>query len=235
MSETLRPRFVSKLGHELRTPLGSVLMLSELLAGRDGLDDKALRYVDKIHQAAMEMRALLDEVSVLAKIEGGRIELFLSDVEVAGLARDLQERLAPRAREHGKTLAVAREDDLPAMLRTDRARVDESLDLVVETALRSSGCGTVSVRVGRDERADAPTGSALTIAVTDCGPVIPESDREVVFEPFNLADPRARHLLGGKSLRLTIARGLARLLGGELTLEGDQNRNVLRLRLPLTP
>ncbi len=215
--------FISKLGHELRTPLGSVLMMAELLAdNRPGnLTDKQLAYARKIHQAASEMRALLDETSVLAKIEGGRLELFPDQVQLADLAHTI---------EASYRLPVELTDGLPASVETDRLRLEQILETLIESAVAASGDGAVAIRFAPSDRRDM----AISITVTQEGSTVPEDQREAIFEPFSQADPRTRRRAGGgQSLALPIARALARLAGGELTVEAAEGGGTaFRLELP---
>ena len=236
MSEDLRPasrtgrqhhsHFVSKLGHELRTPLGSVLMMAELLAENSpgNLTDKQLAYAHKIHRAASEMRALLDEVSVLAKIEGGRIELFPEELEPAELARWIEERFRVR---------VELADGLPASVEIDRSSLERILAALIDGG---AGADAVTVRIAPSDRGSGHP--EISIAVTEhAGVAIPEDRRQAIFEPFNPADPRTRRRGGGgQSLELPIARALARLLGGELTVgDAEGGGTAFVLELPAAP
>ena len=130
--------FVSKLGHELRTPLGSVLMMAELLAenGPGNLTEKQLAYARKIHRAASEMRALLDETSILAKIEGGRLELYAQELALAELGRHVEEI-------HGVRVELAA--DAPASVVTDRSRLERIFAALVGSAGDAAG----AVRIAR--------------------------------------------------------------------------------------
>ncbi len=211
--------FVSKLGHELRTPLGSVLMMAELLAENSpgNLNDKQLGYARRIHRAASEMRALLDEVSVLAKIEGGRLELFPGELSPSELGRWIEEQ---------HHIGVELADGLPAIIETDRSQLEKILATLIAAA------DADAVRV-----APSKQGAAISIAVSEPGAGVPEDRREAIFEPFNPADPRTRRRGGGgQSLGLPIAHALARLLGGELTVAGgDGGGAAFVLELPLSP
>ncbi len=212
--------FVSKLGHELRTPLGSVLMMAELLAENSpgNLDDKQLGYARRIHRAASEMRALLDEVSTLAKIEGGRLELFPEALSLSELGRWVEEQYR---------IGVELEGGLPATLETDRSLLEQILTALIDSAVGAAGRDAVTVRI-------APSGrDTVSIAVAEVAGGVPEGRRETIFEPFNPADPRTRRRGGGgQSLALPIARSLARLLGGELTVAGEGGGAAFVLELP---
>lgn len=204
--------FVSKLGHELRTPLGSILMMAELLGENSpgNLTDKQIGYARKIHRAASEMRALLDEVSILAKIEGDRLEIYPQKLALADLARWIGERPAAGG---GPGVTVELADGLPPSLETDRSRLEQILAILIDTA-----GGAVAVRIAPADRERA----AVAIAVAgEAGATISADRREAIFEPFSQADPRTRRRGGsGQSLALPIARALAGLLGGELSVEG---------------
>ena len=110
----------------------------------------------------------------------------------------------------------------PASFHVDRVHLAEIFRNLFEVATRAP-----RARVRRD-------GDTLQISLTDSGPALTEVDRAAVFAAFSAADPRLRRPSGGKSLRLTIARARARLLGGELSLENEADSgSCFVLRLPL--
>jgi len=225
-------RFLSGLTHELRTPLGSILMLTELLeANRTGsMSDKDLAYVEKIHQAALDVRSLIDDVSLLNRIDAGRVQVTLADVSLRGLL----DKLAPDETEAAHPLEVAvkvavnRDDDLPNSLKTDGELLLRVLRILLNEAQRVSPEGSVTLTAGCAEAGQ------IRFRVRDSGPSVPEDQSRALFEPFAVAGSRNRRQFGGQSLSLPIARRLSQLLGGELRLRSEPaDGNTLELDLPI--
>jgi len=215
-------RFLSRLSHELRTPLGSILMLTELLA--DGADAGAAKNVGRIRQAATEMRGVLEDVSFLAKVEGGRIDLHPEPVAVVELADRWREEHRAKVEAAGRRFRLQLAEGLPETVETDPLRLGELVGLAVERAA-AAAAGEVAVAI-------APGDGGVTITVADDGPPIPEEDRAALFEPLGeLRTPELRRATP-RRLGLPIARALAHRLGGELTAEESTEGGVLVARIP---
>ncbi len=230
LSGTREQRFLSGLTHELRTPLGSILMLAELLEeNRSGsMSDKDLAYVEKILQAASDVRALIDDVSLLSRIDAGRVTVTLADVSL----RWLLDKLAPDEAEAAKPSRdlVSCEGDLPEGLITDGELLLRILRTLLSEARRVSADKPVTLTV------DIAETGRLRFRVRDNGPSVPQDRLQELFEPFAVAGSRNRRQFGGQSLSLPIARRLSQLLGGELSLRSGQGEgNTLELVLPIDP
>ena len=138
MSEdTAFARLVSLACHDLRTPLATVHGFATTLA-RGSLEPPADRYVEMIEAASQQMAELLDELSLAARIEAGRYEPALRDVDTLELARAAAERLGEdRVQVTGAG----------AVVQTDLEAVDRGVSALVQAALRHGGLDTVTVAV----------------------------------------------------------------------------------------
>ncbi len=219
-------RFLSGLTHEIRTPLTSILMMSELLAANAAghLDEREARYAENVHEAAGDLLTLVEQTGEMGRIAGGRVRVEPVEIAPAELARRLDERLAPPAA--GASLEVALDPGAPATLRTDPRLLERIVALLVESAARAAGGGRVRVIVGR------PAGDRATVVVADPGPPVPEAERERLFEPFAVAGARTSRTFGGTGLGLPVARGLATLLGATLELGEADGRPAMVIALP---
>ncbi len=222
-------RFLSGLTHELRTPMGSILMLAELLGdNRSGaLADKDLEYVAKIQQAVTDVCGLIDDVSLLNKINAGRMGASATDVSLRQFARRLEDTHRSAAEEKKLRLEVSCDDDLPGTQMIDGGLLEQILDILVANAVRTTAAGEIRVNFG-----GLPSGG-LEIWVRDGAPTVPADQRQAIFEPFGHTGPQTRRKLGGQSLALPIARRISRLLGGDLALSGWKDGNLFILSLPL--
>ncbi len=214
--EAHKAAFLRKMAHEMRTPLGSMLMLAELLADNAGdrLGDREIGYARKIQRAGSEIRKLLEAVLDLSRIETGAVAAQRVDVPVAEAVEELWRIAGERSIE----LDVALSDGLPATLATDRLQLVRLLDHLLAYAARAGG--PVGARL-------VAAGDAVEIVVNHGGTPMPEAQRATAFEPFQLGQR------GAEALALPIARALAELLGGSLELEGGEGESdTFVLRLP---
>lgn len=226
--ETAHARFLRGLAHEVRTPLASILMLTELLADRpESLSDKQLDQVRKIRRAAADVNLLMDQVSTLAKAADGGLTASSNTVDLEELVGELQSELAAGAREGGAAIEVTWEADAPKELSTDRLILRQVLVHLLEHALGATREGGVTLTV-------ASTGGELSIAVRDQGSAVPEEKGVALFEPFPSAALRTRRSTGGTALALPLSSALAGLLGGRLELESGREGGVtMTLRVPI--
>jgi signal transduction histidine kinase len=209
---TEKTRILSGLTHELRTPLGSILMMSELLAenGADHLDARETRYAQNIHRAVSDLLKLVDQVGEMARLEAGRVKIELRELDPATMARRIEESHGPLAEEEGARLVVEVEPNAPRAIRSDPAKIQEALGLLLESAIKVSRDGEVRVRLG-----SAGEGG-LAITVHDAGPPMAEDEWAVLFVPFATAGPRSSREFGGSGLGLPLAHSLVTVLGGTI-------------------
>ncbi len=216
---------VSRLVHELRTPLGSVLMLAELLA--EDLDAKGAGQTRKIRQATTDVLGLLAEVSELAKIEGGRLGVAREEIPLMELAGKLEDDYRPLAEERDLAFEIELAAELPRSIKSDRRRLEQVLGSLLAGALAATVEGRVTMRIepGRQEE--------IVIAVSDTGPEVPAEQRDAFFEPFAQPSARLRREHGGHGLGLAVAAALAKRLGGALALSPrDGAGTTVTLSLP---
>lgn len=209
---TEKTRILSGLTHELRTPLGSILMMSELLAenGSGNLDEREIRYAQNIHRAVSDLLELVDQVGEMARFEAGRVKTESRDVEPATVVRRLEEEHSERNEDGIGRLEAEVAPDAPASLRSDPAKLQRTLGLLVESARKVSRDGTVRVRLG------GAADGGLQVTVQDSGPPLTEEEAEALFLPFAAAGPRSSRQFGGSGLGLPLAQALAASLGGTL-------------------
>jgi signal transduction histidine kinase/CheY-like chemotaxis protein len=210
-----RARVLSTMSHEFRTPVGSIIGLSQILLDRlDGeLTSEQEKQVLFIRQAAQHLLELVNDLLDMAKIEAGRATLHLAEFEVADLFGTLAVMM--RHLETNPAVQLVFEEPVGlAALNTDENKVSQILRNLISNALKYTERGEVRVSA----TLDAP-GGTIAFAVTDTGIGIAPEDQDRIFEEFfQVASPVGQDMKG-TGLGLALSRGFAELLGGSLVVE----------------
>jgi PAS domain S-box-containing protein len=217
-----KSQFLAKMSHELRTPLNSVIGFSNILLKRGGeaMDPKDRSFVERITANGKHLLGLINEVLDLAKIESGRMDLEMEEVELDAFIAETLEQLEGQVR--GRPVAlVADVPDEVDPLRTDPGKLRQVLINLVGNAIKFTQDGSVTVRV--DTLIEHPR-TAYRIAVEDTGPGIPQDRLEAIFQAFQQADSSTSREYGGTGLGLSISRSLCNLLGYHITVASEVDR-----------
>jgi signal transduction histidine kinase/CheY-like chemotaxis protein/CHASE3 domain sensor protein len=215
-----KSEFLANMSHELRTPLNSALILSKLLGdNRDGnLSAEQVKFARTIHASGTDLLNLINEILDLSKIEAGHIEVHAERFGVEKLLADISALLGPVANEKGLTFDVSATADCPAIIESDRQRIEQILKNLLSNALKFTEVGGVSVV------ASSTRDGKVAFAVTDSGIGIAPEQQSRIFEAFQQADGSISRRYGGTGLGLSISQELARLLGGDISVESEPGK-----------
>ena len=228
-SNRLKSEFLANVSHELRTPLTSIIGFAELL--REGPEvtgnPKSSRYAENILISGRILLEIINDLLDLAKIEAGKLELNLADVDIDRLCESLQDFVRPQVERKTLDLRYEREEDLPA-IQTDPSRLRQVLLNLLSNALKfTPDGGTITIHAVR-------AGEGVAISVADSGPGIAEEHLELIFEKFRQIDQSATREYHGTGLGLAIAQELAHRLGGELSVQSELGQGAtFTVKLPL--
>ncbi len=220
-AEVARREFFAAVGHDLRTPLAALRAAVEAL--QDGVAPDPDRYLASMHHDLDALGALVDDLFLLARLEAGSFEFEATQVDLAELADDALEALAPVARRRDVNLRLVTAGSVPIVGGPEAlGRVIRNL---VDNALRHAPPRSdVVVQVGN--------GDAASLAVLDDGPGFPAELVQAAFGTFVRADPARTRATGGAGLGLAIAKGVVEAHGGQIWAEPGPGGKV-RVRLPV--
>lgn len=228
-STKYKSEFLANMSHELRTPLNSILLLSKLMSESEDLDDQYVEYSDVIHNSGQGLLTLIDEILDLSKIEAGKMTLEIQDVPVESITSDMKMLFGPVAKEKNLELIIETQEVSGKMISTDKLRIEQILRNLLSNAIKFTSEGSVTLQVKEDAEQ-----KNLSFKVIDTGIGIAKDKIKMVFEAFQQADGSTQRKYGGTGLGLSISRELARLLGGEITLESKEGEgSVFTLTLPV--
>ncbi|MBC8008645.1 MAG: HAMP domain-containing histidine kinase, partial [Burkholderiales bacterium] len=205
----LKTSFVANVSHELKTPLTTIRLYAELLAqGRVRDEAKRTSYLETIGHETQRLARLVGNVLDFSRLEQGKKKYDRADFDLAADLRRLAEIHGPRLAAAGLELRVASPESLD--VTTDRDAVEQIVLNLLDNACKyAAEGGEVALTLERN----AP---GVRVCVADRGPGVPTEQRERIFEKFHRVDDRLTAEKGGAGLGLSIARQLARGLGGDL-------------------
>ncbi|MFT3814371.1 MAG: response regulator [Acidovorax sp.] len=230
MASRYKSEFLANMSHELRTPLNSTLILAKLLSDNKvgNLTADQIKYAQTIHAAGSDLLALINDILDLSKIEAGQATVTMEPVNVAVAVQALMEPLRPQAQHKGVELSWHIDPGVPALMQSDGLRLGQILKNLLSNAIKFTDHGSVDLLVS------SPAPETLAFEVRDTGIGIPKHQQQLIFEAFRQADGSTHRKYGGTGLGLTIARDLARLLGGEIAVHSTPGQgSVFTFTMPL--
>ena len=211
----LKSQFLSYVSHEFRTPVNSVLALTQILMRRtDGdLTAEQEKQVAFIRKAVEGLAEMVNDLLDLAKVESGKTEVRSSSVDVGQVVGAVRALMRPLATNEAVKLVF---DELPdgLMIETDEAKLGQILRNLVSNALKFTEEGQVRVSVGT-------SGDQVVFSVEDTGIGIASEHLEVIFQEFSQIHHPLQGRAKGTGLGLPLSRKLAELLGGKLEVSSQ--------------
>lgn len=223
-----KSEFLAIMSHELRTPLNAVLGYSELMElGLSGpLTDEMREQIGRIRASAKHLLALVNDILDLAKVEAGRLAVGCASASTESVVTSAITIIQPQAAARDLELNVTEGAASPVFVG-DEERVRQILVNLLSNAVKfTRPGGRITVETGTTASPDE--GARLQgrrnyvfIRVIDTGDGIAEGKLARIFEPFVQADAGPTRSKEGSGLGLTISRRLARLMGGDLTVQSE--------------
>jgi len=217
--------FLANMSHEIRTPLNAVIGYAQLLGEQQGLEASARQRIRAILDAGRRLLRLINDVLDLSKIEAGTLSLRS---EVFDLRQELEELVgmfAPRLEEKRLGFPVRLDLPSPCPVLGDRDKFGQIVLNLLGNALKFTEQGQVSLQ------AEWKSGQ-LNLSVQDSGSGIDPQEREALFAPFQQGSEGRQR--GGTGLGLALSRRMARVMGGDLSLDSPPEHGTrAHLELPL--
>jgi PAS domain S-box-containing protein len=225
-----KTEFLANISHELRTPLNAIIGFSEImqmeLLGAMG-NPQYQGYVGDIHASAQHLLGVINDILDVSKIEAGKAELVEHEVDLSQVFDSVYRLIRERAGRAELSLVVEDAKSLP-YLYGDEQKLKQIIINLLSNAVKFTPAGgrvELSGRIAAD--------GDLLVRVVDTGIGIAPADIDRVMEPFGQVDSHLNRKYEGTGLGLPLARGLAELHGGSLTLESRLNvGTTVTVRLP---
>jgi two-component system, sensor histidine kinase len=230
--------FLANMSHEIRTPFHGLLgMLSLLKAGA-----QTPRQVEQLRTAtesANHLLAILDDILDMSQLEAGRLTLAPVATDLRQLLHDVQALMRPSAEAKGLALEVSTAAGVPARVIVDPTRLRQILFNLLNNAIKFSDSGKVLLEVrpaGPPADGAAQAATPLEFRVSDNGIGMDEATLARLFTRFVQGDDSRSRRYGGSGLGLEISRNLARMMGGDITVDSSPGvGSTFSLRVALQP
>ncbi len=225
-ANSVKSQFLANMSHEIRTPLTAILGLSQARANGEVTEENLTNDMHVIHRNSEHLLQLVNDILNLSKIEAGKFEIELADVNLLDCLKQVEHLFAKQAKRKGLTLKL--EHNLPDSLyiKTDSLRLNQIIFNLCSNAIKFTDKGqvTISAKI-EDDR--------LIIAVIDSGIGMDEEQLQHVFERFNQGNNNISRSYGGTGLGLFLSSQLARMLDGRINVDSQVNQgSTFVLNLP---
>jgi signal transduction histidine kinase/DNA-binding response OmpR family regulator len=222
--------FLANMSHELRTPLNAIIGYSEMLyetAEEEG-QDEMLADLEKIQQAGRHLLALINDILDLSKIEAGKMEVYLEDVDLTELVAEVHSIVEPLAAGNGNRLEIIKPVQL-GLMHTDRTKLKQGLLNLLSNASKFTRDGKLSLEI-------RPSDGEIAFAVSDTGIGMTEEQLGRLFKAFSQVDASTTRRFGGTGLGLAITKHFCEMLGGRIGVESTPGKgSTFTITLPAPP
>jgi signal transduction histidine kinase len=215
--DTLKDEFVSSVSHELRTPLTSISGYVELMLEEEQ-DEQKRSYLGIVDRNADRLLRLVADLLFSARLQGGRLELERTEVDVHRLVLHAVESARPRAEAAGVELTVAA-DSVPPV-SGEAVRLAQLLDNLISNAVKFTPAGgRVSVHLSARD-------GLVRFEVSDTGIGISEQEREQLFERFFRSQSALERQIQGTGLGLYISKAIVEAHGGRIGVQSEDGEGT---------
>lgn len=225
-ADQLKSHFIATMSHELRTPMTAVIGFSQLLLRQNQLTAQQKDMIERILNNGRNLLTLINDILDLSKIESGRLELKLEEINFVHLINSTVEELRSLADQKNLPLYVQINLTDPHIFN-DSTRLRQVLINLLSNAIKFTDSGSVRVRA---DEIDAET---IMLAVQDTGIGIAAENLEHIFEEFRQLDQSLSKRFTGTGLGLAITDLLVRLMKGKIIVESELDKgSTFRVEIP---
>jgi len=236
-----KSEFLANMSHELRTPLNSLLLLANSLAENEerNLTEEQVESAQIIHSGGKDLLNLINDILDLSKVEAGKLEVIIEDINVEEVADNLKRQFTPVAKHKNLDFIIDNQYGKGFLVRTDSNRLEQILKNFLSNAFKFTEKGSVTIQIHQPtanmhfKQKHLSPKNCLAFKIIDTGTGIPKDKQAAIFEAFQQADGTTSRQHGGTGLGLSISRELAKLLDCEIQLESEEGKgSAFSLYLP---
>jgi signal transduction histidine kinase/CheY-like chemotaxis protein len=229
----IKSEFLANMSHELRTPLNAIIGYSELMleeAEETSMNPANIADLNKIVGSAKHLLSLINDVLDLSKIEAGKLDLFLEDVKINDLVKDLKSIISPMMEKNQNTFELSQQCTIECIF-TDLVRVRQCVLNLLSNASKFTKNGLVKLEITNFTEDDKEW---IQFQVKDTGIGISQDKLGILFKAFSQTDAGTTRKYGGTGLGLYLTKLFCTMLGGDISVESEVGKgSVFTIKLPV--
>lgn len=216
-----KSEFLANISHELRTPLNAIIGFSQLMNRDPAMKPEQQETVNIINRSGEHLLEMINEVLEMSKIEAGKTELHIADVDLRLMLETLEAMLGIKAKAKNIDLTIDCAANIPNYICTDESKLRQVLINLISNAIKFTQIGGVAVRVSQQKIDES--NCSLKFTVKDTGAGIAPEELDQIFKAFSQSET-GRQSKQGTGLGLPISKRFVELMGGELTVQSQVGR-----------
>lgn len=229
----IKSEFLANMSHELRTPLNAIIGYSELMleeAEETSMNPANIADLNKIVGSAKHLLSLINDVLDLSKIEAGKLDLFLEDVKINDLVKDLKSIISPMMEKNHNTFELSQQCTIDSIF-TDLVRVRQCVLNLLSNASKFTKNGLVTLEITNFTEDDKEW---IQFQVKDTGIGISQDKIGILFKAFSQTDAGTTRKYGGTGLGLYLTKLFCTMLGGDISVESEVGKgSIFKIKLPV--
>jgi PAS domain S-box-containing protein len=223
-----KSEFLANMSHELRTPLNHIIGFTDLVLDKNfgDLNETQEEYLTDVHNSGQHLLSLINDILDLSKVEAGKLELEITDVNIRTLLDNSLNMIKEKAMINGINLTI-KLDSIPAFINADDRKLKQILYNLLSNAVKfTPEGGSVRLTANRvanhtvqvQDHSHSST-DLIKITVEDSGIGLKEQDLKIIFQPFEQVENSASRRFQGTGLGLSLTKRLVELHDGQIWVE----------------
>jgi signal transduction histidine kinase/CheY-like chemotaxis protein len=217
-ADAVRWRLLTNMGHEFRTPMNAIMGFTSLLDDESLSPTEHSRLTKSIYESSTQLTHLIESMLDMTAIESGQLSTSNDLCDPAQLLAKLRADTTSSALSKNLEIKLNIDQSCPKQITTDPKRLEQIVYNLVENAIKFTQAGYVEIGVKLLADQEPPL---LAFSVKDTGIGINDQDKEHIFDAFKQAEDSLTRNFGGAGLGLAISRDIAKILGGDVTVESS--------------
>ncbi|MEI7810942.1 MAG: response regulator [Ignavibacteria bacterium] len=209
-SAMLKSQFLASMSHELKTPLNSILGLTELMLHEQPLNQLSHEKLEIVFRNGNRLMNLINDILNFSRLEAGRMEIQNENFRFSELTEEIKANIIPLLKSKEILFGINNFAGAEAAVFADKFKILQVLINLLSNAVKFTEHGNIELDI------NIPDDSSVSFEVSDTGIGISDSDKEIIFEEFRQLDGTSKRKYSGAGLGLAISRKYAELLNGTL-------------------